>query len=81
MDTQTFPALLDLYRHHYLPESVIICGYARSKMTDEGLRAKISPYLVNKGQEADDVVAQFLERVYYRSGTDHTRPMLFFPLR
>lgn len=66
--SQTFPALLDLYRHDFLPKFVTICGYSRSKMTDEDLRKRIRPYLTKKGSEADAVVEEFLERVHYRSG-------------
>ncbi|CAM9361554.1 unnamed protein product [Hapterophycus canaliculatus] len=65
---KTFPALLDLFRHDYLPKFVTICGYSRSSMSDEELRVKIKPYLVKKGSEADSVVHEFLERVHYRSG-------------
>lgn len=65
---QTFPALLDLYRHDFLPKSVTICGYSRSKMSDEDLRTKIKPYLVKKDAAPDAVVEEFLGHVYYRSG-------------
>lgn len=37
-------------------------------MTDEELRAKIKPYLIKKGEEADDVLEEFLNRLFYRSG-------------
>lgn len=65
---KTFPALLDLYRHDFLPKFVTICGYSRSNMSDEDLRAKIKPYLVKKGAAADPVIDEFLQRVHYRSG-------------
>lgn len=65
---KTFPALLDLYRHDFLPKSVIICGYSRSSMSDEDLRTKIKPYLTKKGSEGDPIIDKFLERVIYRSG-------------
>ncbi|CAM9437979.1 unnamed protein product [Ectocarpus sp. 4 AP-2014] len=65
---KTFPALLDLYRHDFLPKSVTICGYSRSKMSDEDLRTKIKPFLVEKDAAPDAVVEEFLGRVYYRSG-------------
>lgn len=61
---KTYPSLLSLYAAGYLPSSVIICGYARSKKTDEefreGLRGKL------KGDPA--TVSKFLERCTYRSG-------------
>lgn len=65
---QTFPALLDLYRHDFLPKFVTICGYSRSSMSDDDLRVKLRPYLVKKGTEADEVVEAFLQRIYYRAG-------------
>eukprot|EP00752_Nemacystus_decipiens_P006079 g5487.t1 len=65
---KTFPALLDLYRHEFLPKHVTICGYSRSSMSDEELRAKIKPYLVKKDTAADPIVDEFLGRVHYRSG-------------
>lgn len=37
-------------------------------MTDEDLRQKLEPYLVKKGQEADPLVEEFLQAVYYRAG-------------
>lgn len=64
---QTFPALLDLFEHDYLPKDVVICGYARSSMSDDDLRKKIRPYLKLAGDDAA-VLDEFLERVSYRSG-------------
>lgn len=72
---QTFPALLDLYRHDFLPTFVTICGYSRSSMSDDDLRSKIKPYLTKKGAEADEVVDSFLERVHYRSGECSLKPV------
>ncbi|CAM9698832.1 unnamed protein product [Ascophyllum nodosum] len=66
--TQTFPALLDLYRHEFLPKFVTICGYSRSPMSDDDLRKKIKPFLNNKNIKEDAIVDEFLQRVYYRSG-------------
>lgn len=68
---KTFPALLDLYRHDFLPKHVTICGYSRSSMSDEDLRVKIRPYLVAKGDanlNPDPILDEFLGRVHYRSG-------------
>lgn len=65
---KTFPALLDLYRHEFLPKFVTICGYSRSSMSDEDLRVKIKPYLSKKGAEEDPIIDEFLGRVHYRSG-------------
>lgn len=40
-------------------------------MSDDDLRAKLKPYLLNKGQDEDPIVDEFLQRVYYRSGRNH----------
>lgn len=61
---KTYPSLFSLFAAGYLPSSVIICGYARSKKTDEefreGLRGKL------KGNSAQ--ISKFLDRCTYRSG-------------
>ena len=63
---KTFPSLFDLYSHGYLPEHMLILGYARSHKSDEDLRAQLKPYLVKHGDVGK--VDQFLEKVVYRSG-------------
>lgn len=65
---KTFPALLDLYRHDFLPKWVTICGYSRSSMSDDDLRTKLRPYLIKKDSPEDPIIDEFLGRVHYRSG-------------
>ena len=65
---KTFPALLDLYKHEFLPKHVTICGYSRSDMSVDDLRSNIQPYLVKQDTAAEPIVDEFLGRVYYRSG-------------
>ncbi|CAM9134606.1 unnamed protein product [Choristocarpus tenellus] len=62
---KTFPALFELFCHDFLPPHVIICGYARSKITDNQLHEKLRPYL---SKEADPKVEEFLKLVHYRAG-------------
>jgi len=63
---KTFPSLFDLYSHGYIPEHVVILGYARSHKSDEELRAQLKPFLVKHGDA--DKVDNFLEKIVYRSG-------------
>lgn len=61
---QTYPSLFDLYSHGYLPEHVVIVGYARSGKTDEDLREQLRPYIKGDGVK----VEHFLAKCVYRSG-------------
>eukprot|EP00672_Neobodo_designis_P018002 CAMPEP_0174846310 /NCGR_PEP_ID=MMETSP1114-20130205/12235_1 /TAXON_ID=312471 /ORGANISM="Neobodo designis, Strain CCAP 1951/1" /LENGTH=572 /DNA_ID=CAMNT_0016080573 /DNA_START=53 /DNA_END=1771 /DNA_ORIENTATION=- len=42
---KTFPALFTLFRNGHLPECTSIVGYARSKLSKEDLRERLTPYL------------------------------------
>ncbi|CAM9787692.1 unnamed protein product, partial [Phaeothamnion confervicola] len=69
---KTFPALLDLSRHRFLPPHVSIVGYARSKLEDAQLRDRLRPFMVQKdAMEEDPVVEEFLSRVTYHHGSDY----------
>ena len=62
---KTFPALFSLYCNHLLPPHILIAGYARTHMTDEAFRAKISnkfnpKFAANK--------ADFLSKLFYHAG-------------
>ena len=48
----------------FLPRNVAIIGYARSQLTDEGLREKLRPRLAGSGDEAD----AFLQLCSYVAG-------------
>lgn len=63
---KTYPSLFALYKAGYLPEVLTICGYARSKMTDDEFRAMMKPKLGKKGEE--EIVDRFLECCVYRPG-------------
>eukprot|EP00985_Skeletonema_marinoi_P029752 scaffold28952_cov198-Skeletonema_marinoi.AAC.7 len=63
---KTYPSLLSLFTGNLLPSNVVIYGYARSKITDEQLRAKLRPYL--DGKAKNDVIEDFLSRCYYQAG-------------
>ena len=62
---KTYPSLFDLYRHGFFPEKTVVCGYARSKKTDEDFRAQIGPFLKN-GTESEKEA--FLSLCIYRNG-------------
>ncbi|KAJ0395235.1 hypothetical protein P43SY_007134 [Pythium insidiosum] len=67
---KTYPSLFALYNAGYLPEHVIIVGYARSNKTDEEFREHLDSYLKVK---KDDVKAlerkkSFLTKCIYRHG-------------
>lgn len=62
---KTYPSLYDLHRHSFLPESVVICGYARSHKTDAEFRDHLRPFL--KGGDDEDR-SDFLDRCIYRAG-------------
>mmetsp|Transcript_127872 Transcript_127872/g.239117 ORF Transcript_127872/g.239117 Transcript_127872/m.239117 type:complete len:540 (-) Transcript_127872:61-1680(-) len=69
---ETFPALLDLYAHGYLPKQVAIIGYARSKQDSEAFRTSLKPWMLesNAGQmkECREVLDEFLARLVYFAG-------------
>ena len=63
---KTYPSLFDLFRQSFLPENVVICGYARSHKSDHEFRAQIEPFLKNATN--DDEKKEFLEHCIYRNG-------------
>lgn len=66
-----FPALFALFYEDCLPKHFTIFGYARSKMTDAELRTMVSKTLtcrIDKRENCDDKMEQFLERCFYHSG-------------
>ncbi|OQS04294.1 glucose-6-phosphate 1-dehydrogenase [Thraustotheca clavata] len=62
---KTYPSLFDLFEHGFLPPHTIICGYARSKKSDDEFRSFISAYLKTKDEEKKSA---FLNLCIYRSG-------------
>ncbi|KAH9090806.1 hypothetical protein Ae201684P_006211 [Aphanomyces euteiches] len=62
---KTYPSLLELFVHNFLPKHTIICGYARSHKTDDEFRAFLSPFLKTKDERKK---LQFLQMCTYRQG-------------
>ncbi|KAF0692531.1 Aste57867_16400 [Aphanomyces stellatus] len=62
---KTYPSLLELYLHNFLPTHTIIVGYARSPKTDDEFRASIAPYLKATDERKK---LQFLNMCIYRHG-------------
>jgi len=69
---KTYPALFDLYRHGFLTKRTIVCGYARSAMTDAAFCDKIRPHLLQHGTDAQR--ERFLTQhcLYRRGAYDST---------
>lgn len=70
---KTFPALFNLFRQGFLPpDQVHIFGYARSALTDEGLRDRLRGYLkpgkTDPSKDPSSVVKAFLDLITYISG-------------
>lgn len=83
----TYPALFDLHRGGLLPNDVIIHGFARSDLSDDDLREKARPALIDKlkgdkdedcsdggGCKDESAVDDFLALLHYHQGEayDHT---------
>eukprot|EP00262_Sarcandra_glabra_P012783 TRINITY_DN336_c0_g1_i2.p1 TRINITY_DN336_c0_g1~~TRINITY_DN336_c0_g1_i2.p1 ORF type:complete len:523 (+),score=96.57 TRINITY_DN336_c0_g1_i2:266-1834(+) len=70
---KTFPALFNLYQQGFLqPSEVYIFGYARTKISDDGLRDRIRGHLGHgKGASSEHTedVSKFLQLVKYVSGS------------
>ncbi|KAE9034020.1 Glucose-6-phosphate 1-dehydrogenase [Phytophthora rubi] len=66
---KTYPSLFALYTSGYLPEHVVIVGYARSGKSDVDFRAQIAPWIKPKTPEAEAKKEAFLAKCIYRSGS------------
>lgn len=69
---ETYPALLDLFAHKYLPPQVAIIGYARSKQDTAAFRAWLRPWLEKSfaGQMkiCKEALDSFMDRLVYFQG-------------
>lgn len=65
---KTFPALFGLYREGHLPKTVKIIGYARSKLTDEDFKARVSERFKIKSDDQKAKVDEFLKLCHYVQG-------------
>ncbi len=73
------PALYQLFKGKYLPESFAILGTSRSQLSDEAFRTKLvteSPYLAKYREEGEEeMLKSFSDLLYYESiGEDYTMP-------
>jgi len=68
---KTYPSLLNLYGDGLLPDDTVICGYARSQMTDEALRDRLRPYLVKAGTHSEETIEKFLQICRYQGGSSY----------
>lgn len=65
---KTFPALFGLYREGELPSTVKIIGYARSKLSDEDFKTRISEHFKIKKDEQKSKIDEFLKLCSYVQG-------------
>ena len=66
---KTYPALFGLFRHELLPKNIKIVGYARTKMSDEDYKKRISAYFKHIDSDEDKAIKQkFLDNCSYISG-------------
>ncbi|CAH2351365.1 glucose-6-phosphate 1-dehydrogenase [[Candida] railenensis] len=71
---KTFPALFGLYREGQLPATVKIIGYARSKLSDEEFKKRISEHFKLRNKDADaSKVEEFLKLCSYHQGAYDTK--------
>lgn len=65
---KTYPALMDLYLNGFLPQWVVIVGYARSAAQPDEFLGKIRPWLL-KFESDERKVEAFLDRCTYFQGS------------
>lgn len=69
---ETFPSLLELWAHGYLPKQVFIVGFARTKQSTDDFRAWLRPWLLKSSagqmQACKDELESFLDKVEYFPG-------------
>lgn len=67
---KTYPSLFDLYVAGYLPEHVIIVGYARSQKNEDDFRKQLAPFIKVKNDDPSVAAKKeaFLKKCIYRHG-------------
>lgn len=68
---KTFPSLLNLYDDNLLPSDTKIWGFARSKLTNDDLRARLRPFLKKTGEHSSEVIDKFLQLIVYQQGSSY----------
>ncbi|MBL7114964.1 MAG: glucose-6-phosphate dehydrogenase [Kiritimatiellae bacterium] len=66
-----FPALFSLFCQGYLPDQLRFFGFARSKLTDDEFRGRITEHLTCRyapGESCADLMSDFLSRCRYMAG-------------
>eukprot|EP00927_Polykrikos_kofoidii_P084965 TRINITY_DN9112_c0_g2_i1.p1 TRINITY_DN9112_c0_g2~~TRINITY_DN9112_c0_g2_i1.p1 ORF type:complete len:543 (+),score=93.12 TRINITY_DN9112_c0_g2_i1:72-1700(+) len=63
---KTYPSLVNLFERNFLPDQVVIMGYARSEKTDAQFRDEIRPWLLKA--KSSVVVDAFLSKCFYFKG-------------
>ena len=68
---KVYPAIFALFFDGHLPENFVVYGYARSKMTTEEFKEKISaslPCRISASGDCSSKMDEFLARCYYQAG-------------
>lgn len=65
---KTFPALFGLFREGYLSSTTKIYGFARSKLSTDEVKERITPFLKTPTEESKGKVSEFLNLITYISG-------------
>ena len=68
---KVYPAIFALYYDGHLPENFVVYGYARSKMTTEDFKERISvslPCRISGAEDCGDKMEEFLSRCFYQAG-------------
>ncbi len=78
---KTFPSILNLYKDGLLPDDTVVWGYARSQLSDDELRQRLRPYLLQEKCMDEDVVDKFLAICRYQGGSSYGDQDAFSSLR
>ncbi len=62
---KTFPSLFSLYKQGLLPQDFVVYGFARSQLSQEHFKKKISQHFASKQDEAQE---GFISRCFYFQG-------------
>ena len=68
---KVYPAIFALFYDGHLPENFLVYGYARSKMTTEEFKERISaslPCRIAEAHDCSDMMEEFLSRCFYQAG-------------
>ena len=77
---KTYPSLLHLFVNELLPSKAKIWGYARSQLSNEELRERLKPYLLQT-KISESKVDEFLKLCFYQGGESYGDTSAFETLK